>query len=275
MTYANGILQETPSGATGTGDLALNELSSFRAFTDEFSTGGTDVFKYFIRNKNAEEMEFGTGHIDGTSGDLVRDTVLWSTNSNSLVSFTSGVKVITNDCAEDSSGNLRLGQTQFDGATRVVDDTGFSFGTNDDYTLQYSTANTRLELANGSGNILQVDDGQVDVDFQGALTTDGRITAEADSGGLLTLNRPDGNNTTIDFKLAGAIKSQIQQNSNDDLQIFPAGNLDLTGSTVNRVGTLQFSDASGDGDNWEITEDANGNLVAIHPTGGTTNLATE
>lgn len=112
--YANGIVEKTPDTASGTGDLTLSGLGGFRSFNDEWSTGGTDVFKYYIRDKQNGDMEFGTGHlVDSTT--LSRDTVLWSTNGNNLVDFSSGVKIITQEPAIDSNGNFLIDADTLEG----------------------------------------------------------------------------------------------------------------------------------------------------------------
>lgn len=113
MPLANGIAQETTQASSGTGNLDLVDLGDFREFTDEYTTGGTDVFYYFIRDKENADMEYGTGHLVDSS-TLARDTVEWSTNSNSLVNFLANTQLVTQEPAEDSSGFLRMTKTKFE-----------------------------------------------------------------------------------------------------------------------------------------------------------------
>lgn len=85
---------------TGTGNVtSLAEV--IKSFNDAYGTGGSDVFKYFIRNRAAPgEWEEGTGHLsDATT--LVRDTVIRSSNSDAAVNFSAGTKDITSDFSHD------------------------------------------------------------------------------------------------------------------------------------------------------------------------------
>jgi hypothetical protein len=94
---ANLIREE--STTTGTGNLTLAAVNGYVRFSDStygFGTGGTDDFWYFISNRNAAEWEIGTGHMSDAN-TLVRDTVLFSSNSNAAVSFSAGTKDISND----------------------------------------------------------------------------------------------------------------------------------------------------------------------------------
>lgn len=104
------------STSTGTGDFTLASVNGKQTFNDAFSTGGSDKFYYFISNRDAAEWEYGTGHMsDATT--LVRDTVVESSNSNSLVSFSSGEKDLTNDLPAEkqvSSDDLAVVATSGD-----------------------------------------------------------------------------------------------------------------------------------------------------------------
>lgn len=89
------VFQQTTS--TGTGDLTLSTVAGKRTFVSAFGTGNTNTFDYFISSKAAAEWEIGVGYIDTSTGDLVRNTVSLSSNSNSAVNFGAGTKDITND----------------------------------------------------------------------------------------------------------------------------------------------------------------------------------
>lgn len=94
---ANLVREETSS--TGTSTLTLSAVNGYVRFSDStyaFGTGGTDAFWYFISNRNAAEWEIGTGHMSDAN-TLVRDTVLFSSNSNAAVNFTAGTKDVCND----------------------------------------------------------------------------------------------------------------------------------------------------------------------------------
>src|SRR5258706_422959 len=99
-TTQRDLIHET-STTTGTGNLttaAVNGKVQFGDSTNGFGTGGTtNVFDYFISNRDvAGEWERGTGHCSAL-GTLVRDTVIKSSNANAAVSFTAGTKDVTND----------------------------------------------------------------------------------------------------------------------------------------------------------------------------------
>jgi hypothetical protein len=85
------------SASTGTGNLATTAVNGRQRFSDAFGTGApTNVFPYFISNRDAAEYEFGFGHMAAV-GTLARDTVLGGSNGTSLVAFSSGTKDVTND----------------------------------------------------------------------------------------------------------------------------------------------------------------------------------
>lgn len=94
MASVDNLVHETTQ-TTGTGNLTLTNKSGKQSFNDAFSTGGTDVFYYFISHQSASEWEVGTGHMDDAS-TLVRDTVIASSNSDALVDFSAGTKDVTN-----------------------------------------------------------------------------------------------------------------------------------------------------------------------------------
>ncbi len=93
---APGDLIHQQSTSTGTGNITLSTVNGKRSFNDEFGTGGTNKFDYFISNQAAAEWERGTGHLSAST-TLVRDTVLASSNANAAVSFSAGTKDIAND----------------------------------------------------------------------------------------------------------------------------------------------------------------------------------
>lgn len=85
----------------GTGDVT-GLTAEVKSFLVAYGTGGSNRFKYFVRNRAVPgEYEEGLGHLsDGTT--LVRDTVIRSSNSGSLVNFSAGVKDITSDFGEEA-----------------------------------------------------------------------------------------------------------------------------------------------------------------------------
>lgn len=93
---APGDLIHQQSTSTGTGNFTVSAVNGKRSFNDEYGTGGTDKFDYYISNQAAAEWERGTGHLSASS-TLVRDTVIASSNANVAVSFSAGLKDICND----------------------------------------------------------------------------------------------------------------------------------------------------------------------------------
>lgn len=85
------------STTIGTSDFSLVNQVGFRSFSSAVGTGTSNEFYYFIRHEAESEFEHGIGHIDTGSGDLVRDRVVISSNSNTLVNFSTGTKQITLD----------------------------------------------------------------------------------------------------------------------------------------------------------------------------------
>lgn len=81
---------------TGTGSLTLSNVNGKRSFNTAFGTGGTDLFDYFVSNRDAAEWERGTGHLSSSSV-LVRDTVKASSNAGAAVNFSAGTKDVVND----------------------------------------------------------------------------------------------------------------------------------------------------------------------------------
>ena len=95
MAVTSNLVHETSTG-TGTGNIDLVNVNGKQSFNSAFSTGGTNVFYYFISNRDVTptEWEVGTGHMSD-SDTLVRDTVLASSNTNNPVNFTAGTKDVT------------------------------------------------------------------------------------------------------------------------------------------------------------------------------------
>lgn len=83
---------------TGASTLTLAAVGGRQTFDTAFNHGATtNVFYYFISNRDVTgEYEWGTGHMsDATT--LVRDTVLGGSNGTSAVTLTAGTKDITCD----------------------------------------------------------------------------------------------------------------------------------------------------------------------------------
>ena len=112
MPVPANLIHET-STTTGTGNLTVAAVNGKVRFSDStygFGTGGSDVFWYFISNQSAAEWEIGTGHMSGAN-TLVRDTILFSSNSNNAVNFSAGTKDVTNDIPAANQISTEGGKT--------------------------------------------------------------------------------------------------------------------------------------------------------------------
>ena len=117
------LVHET-STTTGTGNFTVAAVNGKQRVSTAFGTGGSNVFDYFISNRDAAEYERGTGHMSGAN-TLVRDTVIESTNSNNAVNFSAGIKDVTNDVP--AASQYRVGGTDVsvaDGGTGASDASG-------------------------------------------------------------------------------------------------------------------------------------------------------
>ena len=78
------------STTTGTGAFALGAAATgFEYFTAILNSNTT---YYTIFNQGTTEWEVGLGTLDGTSANLTRTTIISSSNSDSVVTFTGGTK---------------------------------------------------------------------------------------------------------------------------------------------------------------------------------------
>ena len=78
------------STSTGTGAFALGAAQT--GFEDFTAIGNSNTTYYTIFNQGTTEWEVGLGTLDGTSANLTRTTILTSSNSDSVVTFTGGTK---------------------------------------------------------------------------------------------------------------------------------------------------------------------------------------
>jgi hypothetical protein len=94
----NDVRETTLSTGRGPVTLALERgsRSFYSAFGAGKNGGGDDAFLYLIRHRTAGEWEVGTGHLSDAA-TLVRDTVMASSNHDTPVSFSPGVKDIMNN----------------------------------------------------------------------------------------------------------------------------------------------------------------------------------
>lgn len=110
MPAPSDLVHETTTG-TGTGNLTLANVNGKRSFNTAFGNGApTNVFDYYISNREAAEWERGTGHMSNAT-TLVRDTVIKSSNADAAVSFAAGTKDVTNDIPAANQAQLDAAQT--------------------------------------------------------------------------------------------------------------------------------------------------------------------
>ena len=109
----NDRVKET-SSTTGTGTLDLGgAVQDFEGFVSAIGDGNTTY--YAIVNTGEGEFEVGIGTVtDAATDTLSRDTVISSSNSDSLVNFSSGTKDVfctlpaSKAVVEDASSNVTL-----------------------------------------------------------------------------------------------------------------------------------------------------------------------
>jgi hypothetical protein len=93
MAFITGDRVKETSTTTGTGDFTLDGAASgFKAFGDLVSVG--DTVYYAIYDETAGDFEVGEGSFPTATNTLQRDVVLSSSNSDTLVNFAAGAKVV-------------------------------------------------------------------------------------------------------------------------------------------------------------------------------------
>lgn len=94
MEKKNRVKDRTTTTGTGTADLLASSPAGYRTFVSAVTDGAT--VKYLIESEDQTEWEIGIGTFtDGTPDTLSRDTVINSSNSDSLVDFSAGTKEVT------------------------------------------------------------------------------------------------------------------------------------------------------------------------------------
>jgi hypothetical protein len=144
------------SVTTGTGSIALaGAVIGYRAFSSVLSTGDTTY--YTIADQGGANWEVGIGTFTSPS-TLARTTILSSSNSGSVVTFTAGTKDVFISLPASKTNTVASGDLSFTGsAQRITGD--FSNGTvANRVAFQSSTVNgvtTVFALPNGTGTVAQ------------------------------------------------------------------------------------------------------------------------
>lgn len=182
MTAAIGNLVHQTSTTTGTGNKTLSAENGKQSFNTAFGTGGTDVFYYFISNRDAAEWEVGTGHMsDATT--LVSDTVINSSNSDAAVNFSAGTKDVLNDFPASIQGNIVFDTTPQLGGQLDVNGNAIGDGTLEllSFTETASAVNqvNLTNAATGTGPTIAAAGDDTNID----LNLDGKGTGVPKTGG--------------------------------------------------------------------------------------------
>lgn len=150
LIYADRIKETTTT--TGTGAIALGgAVSGFRTFSSVMSVG--DTCGYAI--DNGSQWEVGIGTYSATS-TLTRTTVLSSSNSNALVSFSGGTMFIflTQPAARVFDNSTVLGVSSGGTGLSAIPSSGqIPIGSGTGYTLATLTAGAGITVTNAAGAI--------------------------------------------------------------------------------------------------------------------------
>lgn len=126
LTYADRVKETSTTTGTGTLDLA-GTTSGFRTFVAGAGTGS--YVSYTIAHQSADEWEVGIGVVTDASPDtLSRLTVLSSSNSGSLTSFSAGTKDVFLSLTSHGLGAIANDNLVYNGNFDVWQ-TGTSFAT--------------------------------------------------------------------------------------------------------------------------------------------------
>jgi trimeric autotransporter adhesin len=166
----NDRVKET-SNTTGTGAFTLNgALVGFDTFAAGIGGNNTTYYAIFNQNTGVSEFEVGLGTLDATGNILTRTSIFTSSNSDTVVNFSSGIKdvfvtlpaskaILLNDSnTVDINGNIDVdgGTIKLDGNYPVgsnnvalgdgaLDDGSLSGGSNVAIGTQSLTSNTTGE----------------------------------------------------------------------------------------------------------------------------------
>ena len=204
----NDRVKETTT-TTGTGTINLaGAATNFETFVAGIGDGNT-VY-YAIVHQDQPEFEVGLGTVtDATPDTLSRTTILSSSNSDGLVSFSAGTKDVfctlpaTKTVFEDASGNINL-----------ADNSRIKFGDAGDMSIYHNATDTYIQ--NATGNLI----------IENTLDNKDIILKSDDgSGGVTTYFFLDGSGTRTQFEQHSRHVDNIYAafGSDADLRIFHDG----------------------------------------------------
>ncbi len=222
MSLVPGNLVHETSVTTGTGNQTLVAVDGKRTFNTEHSTGGTDVFDYFISNPDAAEWERGTGHMS-SSTVLVRDTVIQSSNGDAAVSFTAGTKNVTNDLpSSEQAGVWDLIETVIADDAATVDIINIS---STYYVYKFVWADWTTNVDSRTPNMRT--DANNGASFDTGLTdyawVDHRISMETSPSHFVSGNEDDD-----EIRLIGAIGSAANEAASMELILYNPSSTEFT-----------------------------------------------
>jgi hypothetical protein len=220
MVAIANLVHQTCS-STGSGDLILVAVNGKNTFSAAFGTGGSNVFYYFVSSRDAFEWEIGSGHMSDST-TLVRDTILLSTNSDLIVTFSGGVK----DVSCDIPAALQVMTSQVVLQSLLT--------TRGDLIRRGATAAERVALGT-TGHVYQsngtdVISGQL---VAGAFNTASPVITQAMTAELGTASNPQF--ATIELGAA----------SDTTLSRVSAGNIAVEGNAIYRAGGTDVPVADG------------------------------
>ena len=145
-------LIKSTTTTTGTGTLSLG--SAFSALYRPFADLGDGATTYYRIDDGASNVEIGEGVWNSAGNTLTRARVLYSTNSNALVSFAAGTKTVGQVFPEEvmtSISNFTAGSIPFGGASgRLTQDNAKLFW---DATGKQLMVGTNNPTQNPSGDM--------------------------------------------------------------------------------------------------------------------------
>ena len=179
LVVADRVKESTTTTGTGTVNLAGAE-TGFQTFVA--GVGNSNTTYYSIVDGNTGDFEVGIGTVTDASPDtLSRDTILQSSNSDSLVNFGSGTKSVF--CTQPADKAVFKNAS---GHVNLPDNAEFQVGN------KATTGDLRIRH-NGSNNQIQGYTGQLQI-TNFTNDSDVRILTDNGSGSTTDYFRADGSN---------------------------------------------------------------------------------